>query len=348
MHHISRRNTRENQRARYTLYFHASERKRRISFRGFLRLDLSDASCVVHRRVYGACNRRGIKVCLLCQHMYGWYYIEANRNKAAIGRGSYMELQNFKLEINEKGVAVFTSNRPEKMNALNDVSWKEITEFFTWANTADEVKVVIVTGAGDKAFIAGADLGSLKTKTSIQALGGGGQRALDAIAHCYKPVIAAVNGYAFGGGCELSLACDFRVCSENAMFALPEVGLGLLPGAGGTQRLSRLIGMGRAKDVILLGRKIGGPEAAQIGLATKCVPQAELMAEAEKMAEKLMAKGPVAVRVAKRVVEASMSTGEDVGQLLEMLALSSLFSTEDKLEGVTAFLEKRSPEYKGK
>lgn len=259
-----------------------------------------------------------------------------------------VEFQNFRLEMDEQGVAVFTSNRPEKMNALDDTSWREIYEFFTWVDTSEEVKVVIVTGAGDKAFAAGADLNVLKTKTSVQALGGAGQRALNAIEHCQKPVIAAVNGYAFGGGCELSLACDFRVCSDNAIFALPETGLGLLPGAGGTQRLTRLIGMGRAKDVVLLGRKIGGPEAAQIGLATKCVPQADLMAEAKKMAGKLMAKGPVAIRIAKRVVEASMSSSEEVGQLLEMLALSSLFSTEDKLEGVSAFLEKRTPEYKGR
>lgn len=259
-----------------------------------------------------------------------------------------MEFQNFKLEIDENGVAVFTGNRPQKLNALDDTSWREINEFFTWANTADEVNVVIITGAGDKAFAAGADLNSLKTKTAVHALGGAGQRALNAIEHCSKPVIAAVNGFAFGGGCELSLACDFRVCSENAMFALPETGLGILPGAGGTQRLSRLIGLGRAKDVVLLGRKIGGPEAAQIGLATKCVPAENLMAEAKKMASKLMAKGPVAIRIAKRVVEASMSSSEEVGQLLEMLALSALFSTEDKLEGVTAFLEKRDPNYQGR
>ena len=124
--------------------------------------------------------------------------------------------------------------------------------------------------------------------------------------------------------------------------------MGLLPGAGGTQRLARLIGLGRAQDVILLGRKIGGPEAVQIGLATKCVPQADLMAEAKKMAGKLIAKGPVAIRIAKRVVQASMSSSQDVGELLEMLALSTLCSTEDKLEGVSSFLEKRTPEYKGK
>lgn len=259
-----------------------------------------------------------------------------------------MEFQNFKLEIDEQGIALFTANRPEKMNALDDVSWAEISEFFTWADKAEEVKVVILTGAGEKAFIAGADLNSLKLKKSVDCLGGAGQKALERIQKCSKPVIAAVNGYAFGGGCETAIACDFRVVSENAIFALPETGLGILPGAGGTQRLSRLIGLGRAQDVILLGRKIGAEEAAQIGLATKCVPQENLLAEARKMAGKLLAKGPVALRIAKRVVQASMSSSQEVGELLEMLALSALCSTEDKLEGVSSFLEKRSPEYKGK
>jgi len=234
------------------------------------------------------------------------------------------------------------------LNALNDVSWAEITEFFAWADRAEEVKVVILTGAGDKAFIAGADLNSLKVKKSTDCLGGAGQKALNQIQRCAKPVIAAVNGYAFGGGCETALACDFRVVSDNALFALPETGLGILPGAGGTQRLSRLIGLGRAQDVILLGRKIGGQEAVTIGLATKCVPQEELLSEARKMAEKLIAKGPIAIRIAKRVVQASLSGSQEIGELLEMLALSTLCSTEDKAEGVTSFLEKRAPEYKGR
>ena len=258
-----------------------------------------------------------------------------------------MELQNFKWELDSNGVGVLTANRPEKLNAMNDLSWRELNEFFTWADIADEVKVVILTGAGNKAFIAGADLNSLALKKSTDCLGGAGQKALNKIEQCSKPVIAAVNGFAFGGGCETAIACDFRVVSDNAMFALPETGLGILPGAGGTQRLVHLIGLGRAKDVILLGRKIGGPEAAQIGLATKCVPQAELMAEAKKMASKLLAKGPVAIRIAKQVVP-SAATGQGTGMLAEMLALSVLCSTEDKAEGVGSFLEKRAPEYKGK
>lgn len=259
-----------------------------------------------------------------------------------------MEYENFKLEIDEQGIALFTADRPEKMNALNDKSWAEINDFFFWADQSDEVKVVIITGAGSKAFIAGADLNSLKVKKPTDCLGGAGQKALNRIQKCSKPVIAAVNGYAFGGGCETAIACDFRVVSENALFALPETGLGILPGAGGTQRLSRLIGLGRAMDVILMGRKIGAEEAVEIGLATKCVPQQELLLEAKKMAGRLIAKGPVALRIAKQVVIASLSSSQETGELLEMLALSTLCGTEDKMEGVSSFLEKRTPDYRGK
>ncbi|NBH73365.1 enoyl-CoA hydratase/isomerase family protein [Clostridiaceae bacterium] len=259
-----------------------------------------------------------------------------------------MEFQNFLLEIDEQGIALFTANRPDRMNALNDACWAEMEHFFAWADTAPEVKAVIVTGAGEKAFIAGADLNVLKLKKPIDCLGGAGQKALGRIQKCAKPVIAAVNGYAFGGGCETAIACDFRVVCEKAVFALPETGLGLLPGAGGTQRLSRLIGLGRAQDMILLGRKVGGAEAVQIGLASRCVSREELVAEAKRMAGKLAAKGPVAVRLAKRVVQASYFGSQETGELLELLALSTLCGTEDKEEGIAAFLEKRAPEFRGR
>lgn len=259
-----------------------------------------------------------------------------------------MEFQNFSLSVNEKGIAFFTANRPEKLNAMNDRSWFELRQFFEEADKDPSIRAVIVTGAGEKAFVAGADIGSLKEKRSTDCLGGAGQKALDQIENCSKPVIAAVNGYAFGGGCELALACDLRIVSENAQFALPETGLGILPGAGGTQRLARIIGLGRAKEMILLGRKIRGAEAVQIGLAYKCVPIGELLTEAEKMADAVLAKGPVAINLSKKVVKASLSSSQDVGMLLEMLALSTLCSTEDKQEGVEAFLEKHAPVYKGR
>lgn len=259
-----------------------------------------------------------------------------------------MEYQNFRLSVNDRGIAFFTANRPEKMNAMNDLSWAELRRFFEEADKDPAIHAVIVTGAGEKAFVAGADIGSLKEKRSTDCLGGAGQKALEQIENCSKPVIAAINGYAFGGGCELALACDLRIVSENAQFALPEVGLGILPGAGGTQRLARIIGLGRAKEMILMGRKIRAAEAVQIGLAYKCVPIGELLGEAGKMAGSVLAKGPVAINLSKKAIKASLSSSQDVGMLLEMLSLSVLCSTEDKKEGVEAFLEKRAPVYKGR
>lgn len=259
-----------------------------------------------------------------------------------------MEYQNFKLEIDDRGVALFTANRPEKMNAMNDLSWRELDAFFSDADINPAIRAVILTGAGDKAFIAGADLNSLKVKKSTDCLGGSAQKALGKIELCSKPVIAAVNGFAFGGGCEITLACDFRIVSENAMFALPETGLGILPGAGGTQRLTRLVGLGRAKEMILLGKKVKASEAVSIGLATQCVPLESLLTEAQKMADKVLEKGPVAINLSKKVLSASLSSSQDVGLMLEMLALSTLCSTEDKAEGIASFFEKRKPEYKSR
>lgn len=262
--------------------------------------------------------------------------------------GAYtVEFKNFLLDVGEDGIAVLTANSPEKLNAMDALAWQELYNFFCWVETAQEVKGVIITGAGEKAFIAGADVNSLAVKRPVDCLSNIGQNANRAVENCSKPVVAAVNGYAFGGGCEIAIACDFRIVAENAMFAMPETGLGILPGAGGTMRLSRLIGLGRAKEMILLGRRIGAQEAVNIGLATKCVPQAELMEEARKICSRLIKNGPVAIAVAKRVLKASFTSGDDVGTVLEYLALGTLCGTEDKKEGVSSFLEKRKPEYKG-
>jgi len=261
----------------------------------------------------------------------------------------YTDYSYLKIEVRDNGLCIATMNRPEKMNALDTTAWQELHKFFDAVDGDPDVRVVILTGAGDKAFAAGADLQMLYTKTPAMTMERNlGHRALDAMERCSKPVIAAINGYAFGGGCEVSLAADFRVVAENAIFALPETGLGILPGAGGTQRLTRLLGMARAKEVIMLGKKIGAAEAVNIGLATKAVPQDQLMAEAEKMASKLMAKAPLALQVAKRVIQNSMSGAIDVGMYTEQLALSALCGTEDKQEGVGSFLEKRNPDYKAK
>jgi len=258
-----------------------------------------------------------------------------------------MEFKNFLLEINEDGIAVFTANRPEKLNAMDIDSWNSILEFFTWANFAPEVKAIIMTGSGDKAFIAGADINSLAAKKVGDSFDNLAQRANNAIENCGKPVVCAVNGYAFGGGCEIAISCDFRVCSENALFALPETGLGILPGAGGTQRLARLIGIGRAKEMALLGLQYDAEKAVQCGLATKVVPQDQLMAEAYAMCKKLLKKAPLSTKVAKKAIHASFGSN-DLGMLIESLSLSALYGTEDKAEGCASFLEKRKPSYKGK
>ncbi len=255
-----------------------------------------------------------------------------------------MDYQYIVTEVKES-IAYLTVNRPERMNAMNADAWREMIDFFSRAKRDTDIGVVIITGAGNKAFIAGADIHSLAEKTPGDCLDNLAREALDLIWHLPKPVIAAIHGYAFGGGCETALACDFRIVSETAVFALPETGLGILPAAGGTQRLARLIGLGRAKDMVLLGRRIDAQEAVAIGLASKCVPEESLAEEAVRMAKKLLKKGPLALQVAKSVLNASLSTDVETGLLMETLALSALCGTEDKKEGVDAFLEKRHPSF---
>lgn len=258
-----------------------------------------------------------------------------------------MEYKNFILTTENK-IAILKINRPELRNALNSECWLELGHFLDDANTNDDIAVVILTGAGDKAFIAGADLKSLQTKTAVDVLYGTGQNVVKKIEECSKPVIAAINGLAFGGGCEITLACDIRIVADNAMFGLPEAALGILPGTGGTQRLSKLIGLGRAKEVIMAGRVLTAQEAVQFGLAYKCVAQADLMKEALAVAETMMQKGPMALRLCKKLVNASLSTDQEAGMLLELYGLSLLMNSEDKAEGINAFFEKRKPAYKGR
>jgi enoyl-CoA hydratase len=258
-----------------------------------------------------------------------------------------VEFKNFLLSVENK-VAVLTINRPDVRNAMSAECWEELGRFIDDANADDEIQVIVITGAGDKAFIAGADLNLLKIKTSADVLGGSAQHIVKKIEDCSKPVIAAINGLAFGGGCEIALACDIRMVAENALFGLPETALGLLPGCGGTQRLSKLIGLGRAKEVILAGRTITAPEAVQFGLAYKCVPAADLMQETLAVAKEMMKKGPLALRLCKRLISASMSTDQETGMLLEIYGLSILMGSADKVEGIDAFFAKRKPEYKGR
>lgn len=258
-----------------------------------------------------------------------------------------MEFKNFLYEVTD-GIAVFTVNRPEVRNALNTECWEEIGRFVDHINADEGVKLAVVTGVGEKAFVAGADINALKERTMVSVLSGSAQGVLRRLSNCEKPVIAAVNGVAFGGGCELAMACDIRIAAEGAKFALPELGLGIIPGAGGTQRLARLVGLGRAKEMILTGRAVTAQEALQMGLVTRVLPAFDLMDAVMETAKAILSKGPLAVRLAKKAVAASLSADEESGMLLELLSYAVTVASVDRVEGVAAFLEKRPPDFRGK
>lgn len=247
----------------------------------------------------------------------------------------------------EAGIAWFTINRPQVLNALDPDSWMEIEAFCDYFERADHLKVLVITGAGEKSFCAGSDVRALADRDALSEVFARGLLYItNKLEQSTKPVIAAINGYAFGGGLELALGCDIRIASENAAFAFPETGLGIIPGAGGTQRLARMVGVGRAKEMILTGRRLSAKEAQEYGLVMKVVPQAQLMEEAEKLAKIMAEKAPLAIALAKRAIRASMDTNLQDGLDMEGLIASVLFSTEDRIEGMTAFKEKRKPEYR--
>lgn len=258
-----------------------------------------------------------------------------------------MELKNFLYEVKDS-IAVLTVNRPEVRNALNTACWEEIGTFVQEIERDEAVRLAIITGAGEKAFVSGADINSLKERTMISVLSGSAQGVLRKLAACEKPVIAAINGVAFGGGCELAMACDIRIAAEHVKMGLPELGLGVIPGAGGTQRLAKLVGLGRAKEIILTGRAITAQEALSIGLVNKVSPKGELMNTVYETAEQILSKGPLAVRLAKKAIAASLSADEESGMLLELLSYAVAMGSEDRTEGATAFLEKRPPQFQGK
>lgn len=258
-----------------------------------------------------------------------------------------MEYQNLKLSLEDK-IAIITINRPELRNALNAETVKEIRECLTSLRTNEDVLAVIFTGAGEKAFAAGADINGVRQKTFLDGLAAEMQVLYTEVENYDKPTIAAVNGYALGGGCELAMACDIRIASEKAKFGLPELNLGVLPGAGGTQRMTRLIGKGKTKELIFTGDIIDAEEAEKIGFANKVVAADRLIEEAVFMASKMIKKGPLALKLSKIAINASSETDIHTGLLIEKLAQSILYTTEDKVEGTSAFLEKRSANFKGK
>lgn len=260
-----------------------------------------------------------------------------------------MNFLNLLLTI-EARVATVTINRPDKLNALNSACKTELQIVFTDLRTNPEVDAVIITGAGEKAFIAGTDIAEL---TSLNAQTGkefsaGGQAIFDLIQHLGKPVIAAVNGFALGGGCELALACHIRVASDNAKFGQPEVNLGIIPGYGGTQRLTRLIGPGSAAEMILTGNSIDATEALRIGLVNKVVPKGELLSAAETIARAIIAKGQLSVRMSLKAINASLELPLSEGLKVEAALFGECCSTEDFKEGTAAFMEKRKPLFRGK
>jgi enoyl-CoA hydratase/carnithine racemase len=247
-------------------------------------------------------------------------------------------------------IAYVTVNRPKVLNALNTPTWVDLRRAFEDARNDDAVRGVILTGAGDKAFIAGADIGELAHATAIDAERSSrfGQGVLDLIESLGKPVIAAINGFALGGGCETAMACTIRIAVDGAKFGQPEVKLGLLPGGGGTQRLPRLVGKGRALQLILSGGMIGAQEAYRIGLVNEVVPAANLIARSEEILKQIASNAPVAVRLSLEAVHRGMDTSQSEGFALEASYFGLCAATEDKKEGTSAFLEKRAAQFHGR
>jgi enoyl-CoA hydratase len=248
------------------------------------------------------------------------------------------------------GIAYVTLNRPKVLNALNTPTWADLRAAFEDARDDDAVRGAILTGAGDKAFIAGADISELAHVTAFQAEQSSrfAQEVLDLIENLGKPVVAAINGFALGGGCETAMACTIRIAVENAKFGQPEVKLGLVPGGGGTQRLPRLVGKGRALQLILSGEMINAQEAHRIGLVNEIVPPADLINRAEAILKQIGSNAPIAIKFALEAANRGMETSQSEGLLLEAAYFGLCAATNDKKEGTSAFLEKRAPQFHGR
>jgi enoyl-CoA hydratase len=253
--------------------------------------------------------------------------------------------RNLRLEV-EGRVATLTVDRPEVRNALDTDT---VSEFHRALDDVRDARatVLIVTGAGDKAFVSGADIKAIQARHRDDALSSINSRLMSAIEAHEAVSIAAVNGYALGGGCELALACDLRIAAETAVFGLPEPTLGIIPGAGGTQRLPRIVGLGRAKEMILTGARWDARQALAAGLVSQVVPPGELRSAARALAERVLSLGPLAVRLAKAALNLSAQAPLAAGLVYESTAQAITFDSRDKAEGTAAFLEKRRPEFKG-
>lgn len=260
-----------------------------------------------------------------------------------------MEYKNILLDINEH-IGLVTLNRPDKLNALNHETLVELKEVFERLKSDENIFVIILTGSGEKAFVAGADISEINKLNMLEGkvFAEFGQDVFSFIEKFDKPVIAAVNGFALGGGCELALSCHIRLASENAKFGQPEVNLGIIPGYGGTQRLARLINTGRAMEIILTADLIDANEALRIGLVNKVFPQIDLISKAFEMAAKIASKGQQSIRLAVKSVKAVDEVNLQEGLNLEATNFALCCGTEDFKEGTKAFLEKRKPNFKNK
>ncbi|WP_303721663.1 enoyl-CoA hydratase-related protein [Malonomonas rubra] len=260
-----------------------------------------------------------------------------------------MTYANLLLEI-ENQVALLTINRPKALNSLNPQTLDELSQAIAALQENPEVKVIIITGAGEKAFVAGGDISVMQPLNPLEArqVARQAQQVFNNIEYGAKVVIGAINGYALGGGCELAMACDIRIASDNAKFGQPEINLGIIPGWAGTQRLPRLIGKGKAKELMFTGEMINAAEAVQLGLANHAVPQADLLKTAKQMAEKIAAKPQVAVRLVKEAVDKGIEMESQKAFAYEAELFGLCFSTEDQKEGMDAFLEKRPPVWKNR
>jgi enoyl-CoA hydratase len=258
-----------------------------------------------------------------------------------------MEKKNIRFEVQNK-IGWITIDRPEVRNALDLQTVRELHEILAAIEESEDIGVVVLTGAGEKVFVSGADIRDIQARKKLDALKSINSRLFKAVEDCEKPVIAAVNGFAFGGGCELALSCDIRICSDHAKFALPEASLGIIPAAGGMYRMARIAGLGIAKEMVLTGEPIDAQRALQAGIVSRVVPQADLLKTAEQLAQKILSRGPLAVRVAKRSLNLITQLPTEAAIAMESFAQGILFESEDKQEGTSAFLEKRPPQFKGK
>ena len=261
-----------------------------------------------------------------------------------------MSYQHILLAVDEAGIALLTVNRPEKLNALSRAVVLELDDAFDRIASEPGIRAAILIGAGEKAFVAGADINELAVQAPVEAseFAAAGQRIFRKLETVHKPSVAAVNGFALGGGLELAMCCTVRFASENAKLGQPEVKLGIIPGYGGTQRLPRLIGRGRALEMLLSGDPVTAAEAHRIGLVNAVVAQADLLNYSRAWLARVLANGPVAVGLAMETVDVGLDCGLDAGLRFEAAAFGVVASTEDRREGTRAFLEKRKPAFAGK